>query len=96
MTVGELPGFIVASMPGWQTKFAVWALVLGVAFVLGGMGLLRRRLGRSQSPTDVLRAARAGEHGQPLKATRTGWVLCVLGVAMAAFPFVNANWLTAT
>ena len=96
MTVAELPAFIVASLPDWQTKFAVWALVLGVAFVLGGMGLLRRRSARSQTRTDVLRVHRAREHGQPLRASRAGWLLCVIGVVMAAFPFVSVNWLTAT
>ncbi len=29
-------------------------------------------------------------------ASRTGWLLCVIGVVMAVFPFVNVNWLTAT
>jgi hypothetical protein len=96
MSAAELPGFIVASLPGWQTKFAIWSLVLGVCFVLGGAGLLRRRAGRSQSPTDVLRAHRAREHGQSLGAPRTGWLLCAIGAGMAAFPFVNVNWLIAT
>lgn len=93
MSAAELPGFIVASLPGWQTKFAVWALVLGASLILGGMGLLRRRSVRPQSRTEVLRAHRARECGQPLPAPRTGWLLCVIGIAMAVFPFVNINWL---
>jgi hypothetical protein len=90
----ELPGFIVASLPDWQNEFTVWALVLGASLVLGGGGLLRRRSARPQTRTDVLRAFRAGEHGQPLRASRTGWSLCAIGVAMVVFPFVNVNWLT--
>jgi hypothetical protein len=96
VTAAELPGFIVASLPGWQAKFAFWSLVLGLAFLFGGAGLLRRRAARSQSPTDVLRAHRAKEHGPSQGAPRTGWLLCVIGVAMAVFPFLNVNWLLAT
>ena len=96
MSAAELPGFLVASLPDWQNRFAVWALVLGTSLILGGMGLLRRRSLRPQSRTDLLRAYRAGECGQPLPAPRTGWFLCAIGVAMAMFPFVNVNWLIAT
>jgi len=90
----ELPGFIVASMSDWQSRLAIWALVFGTSFLVGGSSLLRRRPARPQSRTDVLRACRAREHGQPLRAPRTGWLLCVIGVAMVVFPFVNVNWLT--
>ena len=96
MTAAELPGFIIASLPDWQNRFAIWALMLGVSFALAGAGLLRRRARRSQSPTDVLRAHRAREHGQSLGAPRAGWLLCVIGIAMAVFPFVNVNWLLST
>jgi hypothetical protein len=96
VSAAELPGFIVASLPDWQTRFAVWALVLGVSFVFGGAGLLRRRAAPSQSPTDVLRAYRAREYGQPRRVPRIGWLLCAIGAGMAAFPFVNVNWLIAT
>ena len=94
VTAAELPRFIVASLPDWQNRFAIWALVLGAALVLGGSGLLWRRPARLQTRTDALRANRAKEHGEPLGALRTGWLLCVIGVAMAVFPFVNVVWLT--
>jgi hypothetical protein len=95
VTVAELPGFFVTSLPDWQNRFAIWALVLGAFLVLGGSGLLSRRPARPQTRTDMLRAHRTRQHNQSLRAPRTGCLLCVIGVAMAAFPFVNVNWLTA-
>ena len=94
MSPADLHDLIVASLPDWQNRFSIWAIVFGLIFLAAGSGAVRCQPSPAKIRGDVLRALRAGKYDLPLMAPRTGWLMCALGIAMTVFPFVDVNWLT--
>ncbi len=96
MTITEVRDLILALLPDWQDRFSIWAVAMGLLLLVAGIGLVRIRREHPHAcrESDVLRAYRLGNYHQPSGTPRFGRLLCAIGVAMLAFPFVDVGWFT--
>ncbi len=96
MTFAEVRDLIVAWLPAWQDRFSTWAVVIGLLSLVAGSGLVRSQPAQPGPcrDSDVLRVYRLGKYRQPRRAPRFGWLMCSIGAAPLALPFVDVGWFT--